>query len=93
MAVPDEAGRAQGRRVLVGLRRGALRGVARHRLVSGLRHVATIFGTNREAHAIADACDLVYWLANGDPRQSRAETLKNITSRAKKIAKSLSVLR
>jgi len=61
----------------------------RHRLVKGLRIVATIDGTVKEAHAIAEACDMAYWLANGDPRKSNAEVLKNVKARAHKIAKSL----
>jgi hypothetical protein len=64
-------------------------GAANHSIVRGLRRLATVHGNKGEADAIAEALDMTYWLALGDPRQAHRETVKNVKSRARKIMKAL----
>jgi hypothetical protein len=64
-------------------------GTANHSIVRGLRRIAIVHGAKREADAIAEALDMTYWLAFGDPRQATGETVRNVTSRARKIMKAL----
>lgn len=58
-------------------------------IVKGLRRVLTVHGTEKETQAIADMYDLVYWLVNGDPRQSAGATLKSVTGQAKLLLRRL----